>query len=67
MSRIENLANTLLGGNDEYKPNLNMEVPDDGIELLMNKKRRSHDAISVGSNNDYISQNNILNVHHFLI
>ena len=59
MSRIDNLANTLLGGNDEYKPNLNMEVPDDGIELLMNKKRRSHDAISVGSNNDYISQNNI--------
>ena len=59
MSRIDNLANTLLGGNDEYKPNLNIEVPDDGIELLMNKKRRSHDAISVGSNNDYISQNNI--------
>lgn len=59
MSRIDNLANTLLGGNDNYKPNLNMEVPDDGIELLMNKKRRSHDAISVGSNNDYISQNNI--------
>jgi len=59
MSRIDALNNSL--NSHELKPNLNVisEVPNDGIELLMNNRRKpSSDMASLSSHNDFRQENN---------
>lgn len=59
MSRIDALNNSL--NSHELRPNLNVisEVPNDGIELLMNSKRKpSSDMASLSSHNDFRQENN---------
>ena len=60
MSRIEsfnneNYGNSGMNMNSSIRPNLNVvnDVPDVGLELLMNKKKRvSRDALSMSSSNN---------------
>ena len=59
MSRIDALNNSL--NSHELRPNLNVisEVPNDGIELLMNNRRKpSSDMASLSSHNDFRQENN---------
>ena len=56
MSRIESFNNENYG-NSFIRPNLNVitnEVPDVGLDLLMNKKKMSRDAASMSSSNSKI-------------
>jgi len=59
MSRVDAFANTI--NSHDLRPNLNVisEVPNDGIELLMNnKKRPPSDIASLSSHNDFNEPNN---------
>ena len=59
MSRVDAFANTI--NSHDLRPNLNVisEVPNDGIELLMNnKKRPPSDIASLSSHNDFNETNN---------
>ena len=59
MSRVDAFANTM--NSHDLRPNLNVisEVPNDGIELLMNsKKRPPSDIASLSSHNDFNEPNN---------
>ena len=59
MSRVEAFANSL--NNDSLRPNLNVisEVPDDGLELIMNNKRRPPSEVaSISSHTDFNQPNN---------
>ena len=59
MSRVDAFANSINSHN--LRPNLNVisEIPNDGIELLMNnKKRPPSDIASLSSHNDFNEQNN---------
>lgn len=62
MSRVDAFANSMNTMNShDLRPNLNVisEVPNDGIELLMNnKKRASSDIASLSSHNDFNEPNN---------
>ena len=58
MSRVDAFANTI--NSHDLRPNLNVisEVPNDGIELLMNNKKRPSDIASLSSHNDFNEPNN---------
>jgi hypothetical protein len=59
MSRVEAFANSL--NSDSLRPNLNVisEVPDDGLELIMNNKRRPPSEVaSLSSQTDFNQPNN---------
>ena len=59
MSRVDAFANSI--NSHDLRPNLNVisEVPNDGIELLMNNKKRApSDIASLSSHNDFNEQNN---------
>ena len=62
MSRVDAFANSMNTMNShDLRPNLNVisEVPNDGIELLMNnKKRPPSDIASLSSHNDFNEPNN---------
>jgi hypothetical protein len=57
MSRMELFNNNI---NSTMQPNLNVsEVPMDGLDLIMNNKRKgSQDMVSLSSNNDFNQENN---------
>lgn len=59
MSRVDAFANSI--NSHDLRPNLNVisEVPNDGIELLMNNKKRApSDIASLSSHNDFNEPNN---------
>ena len=59
MSRVDAFANSI--NSHDLRPNLNVisEVPNDGIELLMNNKKRApSDIASLSSHNDFNETNN---------
>tara|TARA_Y100000389_G_scaffold47717_1_gene42873 strand:- start:786 stop:1979 length:1194 start_codon:yes stop_codon:yes gene_type:complete len=59
MSRVDAFANSM--NSHDLRPNLNVisEVPNDGIELLMNNKKRApSDIASLSSHNDFNEPNN---------